>query len=194
MKKILLSTLAALTMVTTITAAHAEEDWWDMSDAYSVMQAGYGFGRKDYEKSGVFNLGLGYHMNKHFRGDITVGMRAFGEVSHAGQKADSWSVPALANLYMNIPWQHMGLYAMGGLGMSYNNVDSTSITKSDGKMNFAWTLGAGIDYRLNKCWSMDLGYRYVDLGEASAKLKDGTGKAKTDMRSHDILLSARYYF
>ena len=194
MKKLLLSTIVALTLVGTVSAGHAEENWWDMKDAYSVMQAGVGFGHKDYKESGVFNLGLGYHMNRHFRGDITVGARAFGKVKTEGEEADSWSIPALANLYMNIPWQNLGLYAMGGLGMSYNKVDGTSLTKSDGKMNFAWTLGAGIDYRLNRCWSLDLGYRYVDLGEASADFKDGSGKAKTDMRSHDILLSARYYF
>lgn len=195
MKKLLLSTMAvAGLMALPFAPAQAEEDLWNMTNGYAVMQAGMGFGQDDYDKSGVFAVGGGYHLNRHFRSDVTVGMRAFGEVSSQGQNADTWSVPALLNLYMNIPWQKMGLYAMGGLGMSYNKVDSTSVSKSDSNVDFAWTVGGGIDYRLNKCWSLDLGYRYVDLGSSEAKLKSGAGKLKSDLRSHDILLSARYYF
>ena len=194
MKKLLLSGLAVAGLIGTTFAAQAEEDYWNMSNPYAVMQAGYGFGDKDYKHAGVFALGGGYHFNSYLRGDITLGMRGWGEIEHEGEKADVWSIPAFANVYMNVPWQKIGLYVMGGSGMSYNKTDSNSYTKGDDKMEFAWTAGAGIDYRLNKCWSMDLGYRYVDLGEGRSKLKENGQHVKKDMRSHDILLSARYYF
>ena len=194
MKKLLLSSLAVVGLLGTTFTAQAEEDYWNMSNPYAVMQAGYGFGHKDYKEAGVFALGGGYHFNSYLRGDVTVGMRAWGEVKHDDTTVDTWSVPALANMYVNVPWQQMGLYVMGGLGASYNKTDGSSFTKGDEKVSFAWTAGAGIDYRLNKCWSMDLGYRYVDLGESHSKLKEDGVKVKKDIRSHDILLSARYYF
>ncbi len=194
MKKFLLSGLAVVGLLGTTFTAQAEEDYWNMSNPYAVMQAGYGFGHKDYKEAGVFALGGGYHMNEYLRADVTVGMRAWGEVKHDDTKVDTWSVPALANMYVMMPWNNMGFYAMGGLGASYNKTDSTDLTKGDGKVSFAWTAGAGIDYRLNKCWSMDLGYRYVDLGEGRSKLKEDGVHVKKDIRSHDILLSARYYF
>ena len=69
--------------------------------------------------------------------------------------------------------------------------DAKGATKS----NFAWTVGAGIEHMFTDCMSLDLGYRYVDLGQARVKSKEGyTGRSKEDMRSHDIKLTARFYF
>ncbi|MBE6445813.1 MAG: porin family protein [Alphaproteobacteria bacterium] len=194
MKKLLLSSLAVVGLIGTSFGAQAEDYKMGMHHGYAVMQAGFGFGHKDYKESGVFAVGGGYHMNPYLRGDITVGMRGWGKIKQDGHEADTWSIPALANVYVNIPWQKMGMYAMGGLGMSYNKTDSNSHTKGDDKMEFAWTLGAGFDYRLNDCWSLDLGYRYVDLGEGRSKLKATGEHVKDNIRSHDVLLSARYYF
>ncbi len=194
MKKLLLSTLMAVGTLGAFSTAQAEEDMFHLHSGYAVMQAGMGFGRKDYQESGVFAVGAGYHVNDYMRSDVTVGMRAFGEIEKDGESADSWSVPALLNVYARVPWQKMGMYVMGGLGLSYNHVDGTDLTKSDSKTDFAWTLGAGFDYVLNKCWSMDLGYRYADLGEGRSKLKDGSGRISSDIRSHDVLLTARYHF
>ena len=194
MKKLLLSGLAVVGLLTTTVAAQAEENYMNTSNPYAVMQAGYGFGHKDYKRAGVFALGGGYHMNEYLRADMTVGLRAWGEVKHDETKVDTWSIPALANMYVTMPWNNIGIYAMGGLGASYNKTDSSTYTKGDSKVSFAWTAGAGVDYRLNRCWSMDLGYRYVDLGEGRSKLKEDGVHVKKDIRSHDILLSARYYF
>jgi len=95
---------------------------------------------------------------------------------------------------MSMPYKQFEPYIMGGLGAAWNKADSTAVTKGDSKVSFAWTLGAGIGYRLSRCWDLDLGYRFADLGEARAKFKDGSGRIKRDVRSHDVLLSARYYF
>ena len=121
-------------------------------------------------------------------------MRAWGKVKKEGHSADVWTVPALMNVYLSMPYRHFEPYVMGGLGMAWNKADSTHATKGDSKMSFAWTAGAGIGYRLSRCWALDLGYRYVDLGEARSKFKDGSGRLKKDVRSHDVMLSARYYF
>ena len=196
MKKYLLSSLAIAGLFGITLEAHAGEFMgMGMSDAYAIMQAGFGFGQKDYKESGVFAVGGGYHLNQYLHSDITVGFRGWGKVEQKDRKeVDSWSIPALMNVYASIPYKQMSVYAMGGLGASYNMLDSNRTTKGDDKLNFAWTVGGGFGYRLNECWSLDLGYRYVDLGEGRSKFKDGSGRMKQNMRSHDVLLSARYYF
>lgn len=198
MKKYLLSTLAVASLIGMASNAKAaEDDSWmgmNMSDGYAVMQAGMGFGRKDYKESAVFALGGGYHLNQYLKSDLTVGLRAWGKVKKSGYSADVWTVPALMNVYASMPYKQFEPYIMGGIGAAWNKAKNTSVTKGDDKVSFAWTMGAGIGYRLSHCWDLDLGYRYVDLGEARAKFKDGSGRIKRDVTSHDVLLSARYYF
>ena len=197
MKKYLLSTLAVASLIGATTVAKASDDGlmtMNMSNGYAVMQAGMGFGRKDYKESAVFALGGGYHLNRYLKSDLTIGMRAWGKVKKDGYDADVWSVPALMNMYVSMPYRHFEPYIMGGLGAAWNKADSTRFTKGDDKVSFAWTMGAGIGYRLSDCWGLDLGYRYVDLGEARAKYKEVPGRIKKDITSHDIMLSARYYF
>ncbi|MBQ3696222.1 MAG: porin family protein [Alphaproteobacteria bacterium] len=197
MKKYLLSTLAIAGLFGVATTANAADDGlmtMNMSNPYAVMQAGMGFGSNDYKESAVFALGAGYHMNQFLKSDITVGMRAWGKLKKQGHSADVWTIPALANLYMTMPYKKIEPYIMGGIGMAWNMVDNTHLTKGDDKMSFAWTAGAGIGYRLSHCWGLDLGYRYVDLGEGRSKFKDGSGRIKKDVKSHDVILSARYYF
>ena len=189
MKKTLLSTLAAAAVVLA-TGANAE--------MYTVGQLGYGIGDGDYKGHGIVNVGAGYHLNDYMRSDITVGWRGLGDVEFkGGRKTDVWAVPALANVYATMPLGHgFGVYGMGGLGMSVNRTDKKDgLYKGETKYNFAWNVGGGIDYKFCQNWSMDLGYRFTDLGTTKVKaIDDYTGKTKADLRSHDILLSARYYF
>lgn len=196
MKKYLLSTLAIAGLFGIATNANAADDMMGMnlSNGYAVMQAGFGFGRKDYKESGVFAVGGGYHLNEYLKSDLTVGLRAWGKLESDGKKADVWTVPALVNLYASMPYKQFEPYIMGGIGAAWNSVDNTSLTKGDDKLSFAWTIGAGVGYRLTPCWDLDLGYRYADLGEGRSKFKDGSGRIKKDVTSHDILLTARYYF
>ncbi len=198
MKKYLLSTLAIAGLLTLNSTAKAEDNFMGMgmSDAYAVMQAGFGFGQKDYKESGVVALGAGYHLNSYLKSDLTVGFRGFGKLEQKKEhrKVDAWAIPVLMNVYASIPYKNMSVYAMGGLGMSYNMLDNDKEIRGDDKMNFAWTVGGGIGYKLTECWGLDLGYRYVDLGEGRSKLKDRDVRMKQNMRSHDVLLSARYYF
>ena len=196
MKKYLLSTLAIVGLFGAATANASDDGLWsmNMSSGYTVMQAGMGLGRKDYKEAGVFALGAGYHLNQYLKSDVTVGVRAWGKIKTEGQKADMWTVPALLNVYASMPYKQIEPYIMGGLGMAWNKADSTAYTKGNHKISFAWTMGAGIGYRLSECWGLDLGYRYVDLGTAESKFKNGDGRIKRDVTSHDIMLSARYYF
>ena len=193
MKKYLLSTLAVLSVCT---FAHAEDMGTPMH-TYGVVQAGMGFGQKDYKEQGIFGLGMGYQLNEYLRSDVIASFRPWGKVHFKGgsKKADVWAIPVLANIYGTMPvYDGVGVYAMGGLGYSYNKTDSIPEGKGKGSSRFAWNVGAGLDYKLNDCWSFDLGYRFTNLGKARLKRTADGVKSREDLRSHDILLSARYHF
>jgi len=196
MKKYLLSTLAVAGILICAASASAEET---TNHAYVLAEAGMGMGMKDYDNSGIFGLGAGYHLNDFMRADMTVGYRPWGKVKFKGtgeKKADMWSMPVMANVYAKYPiMSKFDIYGMAGIGMAWNKTDSIRNAKGKTKTNLAWTVGAGVDYFINQCWSLDLGYRFTDLGEARVKGNDRyDGKDKRDIRSNDIKLTARYYF
>lgn len=199
MKKYLLSTLAVAGIVACATAASAAEQTYMPHGSYVVGSAGWAMGIGDNDDAGIFELGGGYKMNDWMRADMTVGYRPFGKVHFKGSgddKADMWSIPVMANMYLSYPvYRGMEIYGMGGLGMSWNKTDSVTDAKGKKRMNFAWTAGAGISYALTPCWALDLGYRYTDLGDAKVSGNDMyDGKTKQSVRSNDLKLSARYYF
>ncbi len=195
MKKYLLSTLAVAGLMVCATTASAEP----VRGPYVLGEAGYSFGTKNNDDAAILGLGTGYHINDYLRTDLTVSYRGWGKVDFkepGAKKADVWSIPVMANLYASYPIHRMfDIYAMGGIGVAFNKTDSITNAKGKTKTNFAWQVGAGIDYMINNCWSLDLGYRYSDLGNARVKEQAGfTGRNKQDMRSHDVKLTARYYF
>lgn len=196
MKKYLLASLAVAGILAFSGSVSAAEGNYG---PYLVGEAGLAMGMKDYDNAGVFALGAGYHVNHYMRADMTVGYRPWGKVDFSGSgdsKADMWSVPIMANIYAKYPIMNkFDIYGMGGLGIAWNKTDSITGAKGRTRTNFAWTVGAGIDYYLNNCWSLDLGYRFTDLGNARVKADDTfDGRTKRDIRSNDIKLSARYYF
>ena len=195
MKKYLLSGLAAGVLIFSATTASA----YDFQSPYVLAEGGYSFGTNANGDAGILGVGVGYHMNHYFRSDVTVGYRGWGNVdmrADKSKKTDVWSIPVLANFYATYPVNDsFNVYGMAGLGMAWNVTDDMPNAKGATKTNFAWTLGAGIEHMLTDCMSIDLGYRYSDLGQARVKSRTGyTGKSKEDMRSHDVKLTARYYF
>ena len=196
MKKYLLASLAIAGILACSTGVRAAEP---VRGPYLVGEAGFAMGMKDYDNAGIFGLGAGYHVNDYMRADMTVGYRPWGKVDfkgHGEKKADMWSMPVMANVYAKYPIMNMfDVYGMAGIGMSFNKTDSIRNAKGRSRSNLAWTAGAGIDYFINRCWSLDLGYRFTDLGTARVKGNDAyDGRRKRDIRSNDIKLSARYYF
>ncbi|MDR5609749.1 outer membrane beta-barrel protein [Arsenophonus sp.] len=99
-------------------------------------------------------------------------------------------------------------YLSAGLGYAYisqktfvdvmaNGGDRQSLwTRSHATNNFAWSAGAGIKYTVNKDFSFDLSYKYLDAGQAEVynNLSDTEYNSKTKVKTHDIMLSATYHF
>jgi opacity protein-like surface antigen len=150
------------------------------------------------------------HMNKELFGThVAYGVRAGyvrGEVELNNSrdiKRNGWDEDyqwhfrlykhsVMANAYFDYltctPWTP---YVGAGMGVSYLKADYGDFGKS--VYNLAWQAMAGVTYDLTSHWTLDLGYRYADLGRVRKNLGDGF-KIKTSARDHEIMFGARYEF
>jgi len=90
-------------------------------------------------------------------------------------------------------------YTMVGLGLAINDVSVTDNVSrgSDTVVNFAWQVGAGFAYEFTEYVSLNLGYRYVDLGETELGLSVGPtdfGDFTLDVSAHEFATALRVRF
>ena len=205
MKKYLLSTVAVLSALTMATASFAGQtnNYHPNDDMYVRVDGGYSIGAGETDNAGVFDLGIGYRMNQFFRADITAEYRPWGKEEFKVKaddakvgKADMYSLDAMANIYALYPgWDGLSIYGTGGVGYAYNKTDKLKGThKGTGKGNFAWNVGAGIEYALTDCMAIDMGYRFTDLGKAHVKALGDNQKLKENVKYNDIKVGFKYFF
>lgn len=196
MKKYLLSTVALAACVAFSGVAHAEgaTSIWD--DVYVRADGGYSFGMGDADNAAVFDVGAGMRINQYLKADVTAEYRPWGKIHFKGRgKSDMYSLDGMVNMYASYPvWDAFSVYGAGGIGYAYNHTDSFDGYKGKGKNNFAWNIGAGVEYAITPCMVVDLGYRFSDLGRASAKDKATGQTVREDVRYSDIKLGMQYYF
>ena len=107
------------------------------------------------------------------------------------------STSYMANVYLDfMPYYVVSPYIMGGLGFTdleliYKSSGLSGASASD--TGFTWALGAGLTVRINKCLNLDLGYRYLDMGEI-ALVVDGTDMGDIDINAHETYMGLRYTF
>lgn len=125
--------------------------------------------------------------------------------------ADLESWLGLFNAYIDIgTWRGITPYVGGGIGVAWIdvqgfkdvNVPANSVFYGDSdhsSTNFAWALYAGVSYDVTPQFTVDLAYRYTDLGDAETGRATNylgtdsySGLQIRDITSHDLLLSARY--
>jgi opacity protein-like surface antigen len=183
----------------------------------------------DIKSTALFGMGIGVEHSRWLRFDITGeyrGKQLFvaqdsydngGPCPGAGcgtneYTADLESWLGLANVYIDLTtWRGITPYVGGGIGLAWIdvqgfkdvNVPQGAVYYGDSdkaSTNFAWALYAGLSYDVTPQFTLDLGYRYTDLGSVT------TGRATSatdpslsysgleiqDIVSHDLLFSARY--
>ena len=99
-------------------------------------------------------------------------------------------------------------YVGAGVGAAYHQVSETFFTgnynlvnKIEGHndLSFAWSLMAGVGYQISDRAVLDVGYRYIDLGDASSGRVDNAGFVNPrvnidDLAAHEIKIGLRYSF
>ena len=93
-----------------------------------------------------------------------------------------------------------------GVGVAMHKVDETYFTENyylqnriegDESYSFAWSLMAGVGYQLTDRATLDLGYRYIDLGDAESGRVDNAGFVNPkvdidDLAAHEIKIGLRF--
>ncbi|WP_441233855.1 outer membrane protein [Bradyrhizobium sp. 930_D9_N1_4] len=191
---------------------------------YSKTTEGLGF-----DSAGLFDLGAGYRFNNWFRADVigqyrgrsnlhgsdnVVGPGFVGVNNYSGSKSE-WVV--MANAYVDLgTWWCITPFIGAGVGGSYNKVsgfrddgvsysggvlsNSVAYFADNGKWNLAWAAHAGLAYKVNPGFTVELAYSYMNLGDGAPgnyRLFDNSASGPTsikirDITSHDIKLGVRW--
>ena len=135
------------------------------NDLHSTVAAGFGGGYK----------------SGWFRSDLTVDFTP--PANYSGQIVTSGDVTArvtattlLLNGYLDLgSWYHITPYVGAGAGIVNLNISDYQSTaappfgtvRAHGQTNFAWAGMAGVAYALSQNVLVDVGYRYLSLGDAT---------------------------
>jgi opacity protein-like surface antigen len=194
----------------------------DANNTSSVQNLGF-------NTAGIFGLGVGYKVNNWFRVDVTGEYRGnsqfFGtdrisfpggvgtETYHATKS--EWVV--LANAYVDLgTWWCVTPFIGAGVGGARvgiaNFTDQGIVNAGAGalpslafgdnvsKWNMAWALHAGLAYKVTPNFTVELAYRYLDMGDGltgDLRTFDGTNNVVNpttfkNITSHDLKLGVRW--
>ena len=176
----------------------------------------------------IFGGGVGYQFNGWLRGDLTVEWRGKSDfnaldwlvaepddpITTNDYTAKKSELLFLANAYADLgTYYGITPYIGAGLGTSYNTIShfrDVNITNGggayaddNGEWNLAWALHAGLGIKATERMTVDLGYSFVSLGDASTGIlrndvpgffPDGENESIkfNDIYSHDFKLGMRY--
>lgn len=169
---------------------------------------GVGYKFNDYLRS---DLTLDYETPAKFKGSVYCDAAPCGAVGtwNATESAKITAYSALANVYADLgDFNGLKPYIGAGAGASYlrtsdvksggKDTNTGAYPKGEGKWNFAWALMAGVEYPINERLSLDLGYRYLNLGDAkTGSIEDGSGNLTRvnyeNIQAHEVRVGLRYY-
>jgi opacity protein-like surface antigen len=176
--------------------------------------------------SGILaGLGLGYQFNNWFRADLTGEYRGKADF-HALDRYGSGAAPTggtneytgtksewlfLMNAYLDLgTWWCITPFIGAGIGTSRNTIDhfrdvnvpnlGVAYGGSASQWEFAWALHAGLSYKVTNSFTVEVAYRYLNLGDAqSGDLITylGTNSVNNpmifkDITSHDFKVGLRF--
>jgi opacity protein-like surface antigen len=179
---------------------------------------------KDMKSTPLFGVGFGYDTGHYFRFDITGEYRGKGlfiaQDSYPGGSgftggANEWTADieswvGLFNTYIDIgTWHCVTPYVGGGVGFASISVlglkdvnvpqNGVAFAKDNTETNFAWAVYGGLSYDVNQSVTIDLSYRYLDIGDASSGIRTNylgtataTGLQIEDITSQDVMLGVRW--
>jgi opacity protein-like surface antigen len=186
-----------------------------------LEQLGHGF------SGGMsYGIGVGYQFNNWFRADITGEYRSkvnfsgsdFITYTPGGFQSDVYyggykSWVGLVNAYVDLgTWWCVTPFIGAGVGAA--NITTTGIqdiglantssgsyfAEGASKTNLAWAAHAGLAYKVNNAFTVELAYRYLNMGSAVhgyGRSFDGTNAGPSsfqyrDITSQDIRLGVRW--
>ena len=188
----------------------------------------FSFPTKSFDAAPFFGIGVGYQFNSWLRMDVTGEYRGRANLhmvsvdtannyeSFYGSKSE---FTGLVNAYADLgTWWRVTPFIGAGIGTSYNRIHDfydmcnsgaagcagqiTAVADgTGGKWNFAWALYAGLGYQVNPGLTVELAYRYINLGDAQSGWFHNINPAFSTapgpfefkgLTSHDLKLGVRW--
>jgi opacity protein-like surface antigen len=176
--------------------------------------------REGIADAAVAGLGIGYRFGPMLRTDLTLDHRfearfqgvATAPVFAGGtlhDRARIQSSTLMWNAYADLgTWNGLTPYLGAGLGLARTVVshhvrvteDNTGQSSSErlsgrSEYGFAWALMAGFGYEILPGLTVDLGYRFLSLGDVKTRsFGFGSGLALESLSAHEVRLGLRYMF
>ena len=191
------------------------------------MPAGAAFVSQSVSDAYFIGAGIGHEWNNWLRFEANVEYRARARYAFLGAfegpapgsvlldqfegYIKSWLFMGSAFVDLATWWDCVTPFVGAGIGVAMNQMDSfNDVTPFTGgasssfgvgrgttTWSMAWALYAGVAYRLSKTATVELTYRYLDLGSARETLDcdDGCSSYRFDFKnlySHDFMLGLRW--
>ena len=118
------------------------------------------------------------------------------------QRIEVDSERVMFNGYYNLKAMKIAtVYLSAGVGVAFNNADAvqggSGQFDDDSSTEIAWSVGAGLSRVLTDIWSVDFGYRYVDLGDADTGISEFTPfdeHFEGELDTHEVIVGIRSSF
>ena len=221
MKRILATLLLAASLLLPAVAAEAASGVYVapkfvMSDynlgtvSRSNNLHGFGVGSEDYWTFGG-SIAVGYdffyeHMIP-LRAEFEFAVRSNASENWSGSRGKVESEWNTKTSFLNLYWDFHNSsdfvpYVGAGIGMAHQyasyDIKSGGYKESmdESYTTFAWNAGIGVAYNINPNLAIDLGYRFVGLGnhELSQNTRAGEYSVKTSPYSNEFSVGARFNF
>ena len=92
--------------------------------------------------------------------------------------------------YDFLPYTWFTPFVNAGIGYTWNKLNIgiplVGVTYKTKGNNVTWSLGAGISAKITNRLNMDIGYRYLDMGDLD------TLNGKTETTDHEVYMGVRY--
>ena len=178
-----------------------------------------------FDSAPFVGFGIGYQLNSWLRSmsPANIAARQLSRLDRFSLQCRDWnsefqlSPPASPNgsgssmlTSTSVRWGGLSPFVGAGFGFTQNrishfrdvNVSTGGVAFADAatKTNFAWAFHAGVGYRVTPNVSIELAYRYINLGDAESGdliAFDGTNAVNNpmlfkDITSHDLKLGVRW--
>jgi opacity protein-like surface antigen len=197
MRKVIFAAAAASVMALAAMPAAAQDWYAQVNTGVSTGKADASAGLNDEGVSGDVDLKPGFLVGAAGGVALGNGLRLELEGLYDQNKlkhtdVKNMNATAFANVLYDFNVGGMTPYVGAGVGYS-----STSLKQGGDSIHdqgTAWQLRAGVTVPVNEVLSVDIGYRYMDLGKFNATVTDGTDTVslKLDPKVHALTVGARF--
>ena len=187
--------------------------WSDDPSVGYTNTVGATFGNRKYGDTFFGEFGAGCALGMNLRGELSAAFRGDNDFTWYPDPVDPIftsvnSNTFMANLYYDIGDFHgFTPYVGAGVGFAHHDVENVIFQNAGALGNnpqfgkesyeFAWSLMAGVEKQISPNMSLDLGYRYIDMGDAESRGLDNTGFINPPLEldnitAHELKVGVRY--